>query len=67
MKNAGSTKKSGGFANKKRKRLSLTQFPVVDEAWLQFFFAEKSPCSRKLMQRQAQLIARDLGFLNLKL
>ena len=32
MKNAGSSKKSGGFANQKRKRLSLTQFPVVDEA-----------------------------------
>ena len=31
MKKAGSTK-SGGFANKTRKLLSLSQFPVVDEA-----------------------------------
>jgi hypothetical protein len=32
MKIAGSTKKSGRFANKKRKRLSLPQFTAVDEA-----------------------------------
>ena len=32
MKNAGSTKKSGGFANKERERPSLPQFPAVDEA-----------------------------------
>ena len=36
MKHSGSTKKSGGFASKKRVRLSVPQFPALDDALNKF-------------------------------
>ena len=69
LKHSGSTKKFGGFATKKRFRVSAAQFPAVDER-LNDFFDEKSsnnlPLSRKILSKQAKRIAQDLGLENFK-